>query len=108
MHRPKNLQNILIGTTALFCVGGAFVPHQSSGPVLSSAVALVSAKPASGIAATAASAAASAANVVASARKSMSPLSEEASVALSTLSSMVQPLSSPKALEDAFHSYFAF
>lgn len=94
MHYPKHMQNVLIGAAAALVAGAHFVPgHDQPGPVLTAATAFVTGKPAS----TGADAA-NPAGIVASATNS----------ALSALAPAVVKLSRPQALEDAFHSYFAY
>jgi hypothetical protein len=92
MRPPKYIQNVLLGATAVALVGTHFVPGTNqSGPVLTAATALVTGT--TGPAATPAPTTALAANVQA---------------ALGALSGSVAQLSHPKALDDAFRSYFAF
>src|SRR5437867_9325843 len=90
MQIKKFLMNGLMGTSAAIFVGARFIPGaEQNGPVLAAAATVV-AKPA--LAAT--------------------PAGDESesavAVAVSKLSSLVRPLSHPKALETAFRSYFAF
>jgi hypothetical protein len=96
MRYPKYMQNVLIGSAAALIAGGAVLPnHQQSGPVLEAATAFV----------TGSSAKAGSTYV------DGTPAAEVASatkLALSTLSSAVTHLSGPQALEDAFHSYYAY
>jgi hypothetical protein len=87
------LKNGLIGALALLCVGSRFIPGTSqNGPILSAAVAFAApSRPAdsTGI-------------------KVLDVLSTKTTAALSALQIAVRPLSHPKALETAFHSYFAY
>lgn len=94
--RPfKYTQNVLIGATALAFAGARFIPgSEKSGPVVTAATAFVSGH--------------SASPDSASMAKSASGLSATMTAALEAFSGMVRPLSSPHALEDAFHSYFAY
>lgn len=92
----KYVQNVLIGSAAALFAGTGFIPGaQKSGPVMTAAASFVSGSPVSRTTDAAASSPASA-------------LTAETKSALSALSSMVKPLSSPLALEDAFRSYFAY
>jgi hypothetical protein len=89
------MQNVLIGAAAALVAGAYFIPgHDQSGPVLTAATAFVTGQPA----ATPADDPANPAGVVALATNS----------ALSALAPAVTKLSQPQALEDAFHSYFAY
>jgi hypothetical protein len=91
MRPPRYLQNVLLGASALFVAGAHFLPdRQQNGPVLTAAVAFVSPKTTD--------ASASAENVVATFTKA----------ALDRFTGAVRPLSRPRALEDAFRSYFAY
>jgi hypothetical protein len=87
------VKNGLIGVLALLCVGSRFVPGTTqNGPILSAAVAFAAPKkPAdsSGI-------------------KVLDVLSTKTVAALHAFETAVRPLSHPKALETAFHSYFAY
>jgi len=95
MRSAISLQNVLVGASALLLVGAHFAPsHDRSGPVLSAAVAFVTPKSGS-----------------ANASVETKPTNAVASVtsaAVEALSGAVRPLSRPRALEDAFHSYFAY
>jgi L,D-transpeptidase catalytic domain len=93
MRPPKYLQNVLIGASALIFAGAHFMPthEEENGPVLKAAVSFVTATPAPG--------------------KSGGVNAGIASVtkaALRAVAGAVRPLSRPQALEDAFHSYFAY
>src|SRR5438128_955735 len=91
----KLIQNSLFALTAAFAVGARFVPaHQQTGPVLTAAAAMVTAKPV--------------ATDSGSATATSDMLATETSGALTALASSVRRLSHPQALEDAFRSYFAF
>jgi hypothetical protein len=87
------LKNGSIGALALLSVGSRFVPGtDQNGPILSAAVAFAATpRPAdsTGI-------------------KVLDALSTKTAVALNAIQTAVRPLSHPKALETAFHSYFAY
>lgn len=91
--RPSHiLQNVLLGTSALLYAGTNFVPgHDETGPVLASAISFVNGTPA----------ASDSSDVAAD-------VESKTRTALEALKSAVRPLSHPRALEDAFTSYFAF
>ena len=94
MRPPKYLQNVLIGSTALLFAGAHLVPDQkASGPVLNSAVSLVT-QPAPTSSVSAASPTGSIAAVT--------------KAAVAAFAGALRPLSRPEALEKAFQSYFAF
>jgi hypothetical protein len=85
--------HVLLGTSALLFAGSSFVPgHDDTGPVLASAISFVSGAPAAR-----SDSSGEAKEIVAETRS-----------ALDALRSAVRPLSHPRALEDAFTSYFAF
>jgi hypothetical protein len=93
MRNPKYLANVLIGAAAVALVGSHFVPGANQpGPVMKAATAFVTGDLADTIA----------------------PRDEEGAVALltetalSALRGSVRHLSHPRALEDAFKSYFAY
>lgn len=95
MRLDKTLQNVLIGATALVVAGARFVPgSENHGPVTKAAVAIATGK--------VESAEAGATTTVTTAAAG------EVESALSALSGLVRPLSSPAALQDAFHAYYAF
>jgi hypothetical protein len=95
IRSPISLQNVLVGASALLLVGAHFAPdHDRSGPVLNAAVAFVSPK--------------SDTAKAAGETKETSAVAEVASAAVEALSGAVRPLSQPRALEDAFRSYFAY
>lgn len=99
MIRSRYLQSALIGSCALLFTAAQFGPghetRQSSGPVLNAAVSWLRQKQVSGSDSVARAAAASA-------------LGAATRRAIEALNSVVGPLSSPQALSDAVHSYFAF
>src|SRR5215213_1741394 len=89
MRPSKHVGNVLIAATAVLFAGGRFVPsHDKSGPVLTKAIEIVSAKPV------------------------LAPLpttpAGKAKSAVSAIRTSVRKLSHPRALEDAFRSYFAY
>jgi hypothetical protein len=87
MIRRRNFRTVLIGATALFSLGAWTAPTH-----IASATAPV----------------ATAATSSAVAKDPTSPFLTETKNALAALAAAVRPLSHPKALEDAFHSYFAY
>jgi hypothetical protein len=94
MAYKKYLQNILLGSTAAIMVGARLVPGTDEpGPVVSAAVALVKGDTSKAD--------------VAPERATVSASSSVLS-ALDAFRSVVGPLSHPRALEDAFKSYFAY
>lgn len=95
MRLNKYMQNVLIGGAAALIAGAHFIPGtDKDGPVMAAATAIVTGKPAADSA------------VLASSTANAASL--ETSTALAAFSALVRPLSSPVALQDAFHSYFAF
>jgi hypothetical protein len=93
MDSAKYLKSCVTGFAALLFAGAQMVPGaKANGPVLSAATALVSGK-----------AVASAAD-----KTSSGMLAATIDSAVRTLGASVRPLSHPKALETAFHSYFAY
>jgi hypothetical protein len=87
------LKNGSIGVLALLCVGSRFVPGTTqNGPVLSAAVAFAAPKHAAD----------------STGFKVLDVLASKTGAALNALQTAVRPLSHPKALETAFHSYFAY
>ena len=92
MIRRRNFHTVLIGASALLSLGAWTAPTHIQPAALSagSAVATVAAAKTN------------------SAASKSSPLAEATRNALNALSSAVRPLSHPKALEDAFHAYFAY
>jgi hypothetical protein len=91
MRPPRYLQNVLLGASALLVASAHFVPdRQQNGPVLTAAVDFVNPK-----------------------RSDVSAGTEHAvatftKVAVEKFAGAVRPLSRPRALEDAFRSYFAY
>jgi len=95
MRLNKTLQNVLIGATAVVIAGARLVPgSEKNGPVTRAAIAI-----ATGTSARTDSAAPA---------KATSNLTGQIQSALDAFSGVVGPLSDPQALEDAFHSYYAF
>lgn len=95
MARRNNVQNLLIGATAVLFGGAKLMPNtQQQGPVMTAVEAVVTPH------ATASS------TVAPSAPRSA--LAMEIDGALNTLAPKVRKLSHPAALEDAFKSYFAY
>ena len=91
MRPPRYLQNVLLGASALLVASAHFLPdRQQTGPVLTAAVDFVAPKRAD--------VPASSDNAVATFTKT----------ALARFTGAVRPLSRPRALEDAFRSYFAY
>lgn len=96
MRYPKYMQNVLIGATSVLLVGSHFVPSVNQpGPVLRAATAIITGSPKASSAGT-------------TAESANSGLALMTANAVTALSAVVRPLSHPMALEDAFHSYFAF
>lgn len=89
MKMPKYLGNVLVGATAVVFAGGSYLlpDHDKSGPVLTAAVEFVSPK---GFAEPALS------------------LATMTASALEAFTGSVTRTSHPRALEDAFRSYFAY
>ncbi|MEO8578447.1 MAG: murein L,D-transpeptidase catalytic domain-containing protein [Gemmatimonadales bacterium] len=94
MITSTHIKNVLIGATAAVFVGAPLFPDSNhNGPLLGSAITFVTAKP-------------DTATPVA-----VLPLNaalSDADLALTALSDLVRPLSHPRALEEAFHGYFAY
>jgi hypothetical protein len=87
-----NVKNVLIGATAAAFVAAPKSPaHNQNGPVLNAAITFVTKHDSSAIGSTL-----------------MSSARPESEVALEALKNVVGPLSHPRALEEAFHGYFAF
>jgi hypothetical protein len=99
MLSRKYLQNIVIGATAVVFVGTRFAGDTQSGPVLDAAVAFVAGDSAADSSVTL---------TPVDSADSAAPLSGYAKAALEAFSSVVPKLSHPRALEDAFRSYFAY
>ena len=92
MRPGKYVQNVLIGAAAVLIAGARFVPgHEKSGPVMTAAASFVRG-PTPDSAET----------------SSSGLLVAETKAALGAFASAVRPLSHPRALEDAFRSYFAY
>ena len=95
MLSTRQLQNVLVGASALVFAGAHVLPGtDESGPVLTAAVAFVSARPLSVGAASSTAGSGSVAAVT--------------KTALDAFAGAVRPLSRPNALENAFRSYFAY
>ena len=93
MIQKKYLQNALIGGVAVLFGGTRMMPStDNNGPVVTSAIALVTGKTAD------------------TARMDSTPAAPKSMVvsALESFRGVVRPLSSSHALEDAFRSYFAY
>ena len=88
MRPSRNVQNVFLGGSALLFAGAEFTAgHDEPGPVLTAAVAFVTAKP------------------VATGEGTIASVTR---TALDAFTGAVRPLSRPDALEDAFRSYFAY
>jgi hypothetical protein len=87
MKLPKYVGNVLIGATAVVFAGGAYIlpDHDTNGPVLTAAVEFVTPKPGPA-----------------------SSVGSLTSTAVAAFAGSVKKLSHPRALEDAFRSYFAY
>ena len=110
MHSRKYLQNVLIWATAVIFVGAHFAGQDESGPVLDEAVSFMTGDTV-GDAAVPASADSGLVIEEASStvdESAAGALSEEAKAALEAFGSVVEKLSHPRALEDAFRGYFAY
>jgi|SRR5687768_1385610 len=94
MNTSNHVKNVLLGATAAVFVGAPMFPeHNQNGPVLDSAVTFVTGR---------------SDTTVATATAAVPRLATEVETALRALSSAVRPLSHPRALEEAFHGYFAY
>ena len=94
MITSSHVKNVLLGLTAAVFVGAPLFPeHNQNGPFLDSAVTFVTGRADTAIAYEAAA---------------VPALATELETALRALSSAVRPLSHPRALEEAFHGYFAY
>ena len=93
----RHLQNVLIGATAVLCVGARYLPADEARSA-SSAVSASAANTAGDSTGLVRTGAARGAGVVAS----------EVVAALDAFAGVVRPLSHPEALEGAFRSYFAY
>jgi len=100
MRRPSTrtiVQHVLLATTAALTVGARYVSTpQENGPVLTHAVALVTGTPADPT------------PVAAPTSDPSDVLGSETTAAVEAFSATVHRLSDPHALQDAFHSYFAY
>ncbi|MBA3727383.1 MAG: murein L,D-transpeptidase catalytic domain family protein [Armatimonadetes bacterium] len=84
------MRNVLMAALAAGFVGAPMLPENNqNGPVLDAAITLVT-------------------PVVLSSSPPASVIATATQSSLDALSSLVRPLSHPRALEDAFHGYFAF
>lgn len=102
MRTPRLIESMLIGGAAALFVGTRVIPgHDQNGPVLATAAA-IAATPADSTVRAVANA------TVGKAGSAVGGLDEEVASAVEKLSSVVGHLSRNDALEDAFHSYFAF
>lgn len=87
-----NIKNVLLGVTAAAFVGAPRIEQfNRNGPVLSAAITFVTKQDSGAIRA-----------------DTFSAIKPESQVALEKLKSVVGPLSHPRALEEAFHGYFAY
>lgn len=101
MPSKTYLQNVLIGATAVLFVGTRFAGSDQSGPLLDRAAAFVSND--------SAMAASSADSMTTVGMTDLSgPLTASAKAAVEVFSALIPKLSHPRALEDAFRSYFAY
>ena len=93
MALRKYLGNAIIGATAVVVAGARLVPgNDTTGPVMRAAVSFVSPKSARAVVAEGPTGA----------------LSTKITAALNAFANTVRPLSHPRALENAFRSYFAY
>ena len=100
MRTSRRMQNVLIGAAAVLVAGTQLLPdHEQQGPVLAAATAIVTGQP---LTLTASSTPAPVPSATASA------VDKSTAAAVAALSSKIRKLSSDQAIEDAFHSYFAF
>ena len=87
-----NVKNVLIGATAAAFVGAPHSPaFNQNGPVLNAAIIFVTEKGPADVRV-----------------ETFAAAKPESEVALEALKSVVGPLSHPRALEEAFHGYFAY
>jgi hypothetical protein len=92
MRFHPSIQNVLIGATAALFAGVKFIPGtDESGPVLRKATSFVTGS----------------ASATVNANEAPG-LAAKTTAALNAFSSAVRPLSHPRALETAFHAYFAY
>lgn len=100
MQLKKYSQNALVGAAAVMLAGSQVLPnHHTSGPVLRTVSTALAATP---------SRDSVPAEPGAAAMKSAVGVAARVGVALDAFRRVVEPLSHPAALQDAFHSYFAF
>jgi len=93
LNLPSYLKHGLFGAVALTLVGAHFVPGASAGnPILGTAPVMAATRPAT----------------TAKASLAGASLLEKTTAAVQAFAAAVRPLSHPKALEVAFHSYFTF
>ncbi|MFL5487694.1 MAG: murein L,D-transpeptidase catalytic domain-containing protein [Gemmatimonadaceae bacterium] len=93
MQLSNYLKNGILGAIALLFAGARFIPGaNANGPVLTAAAAMVVGKD----------------STTEIGAGSMSPVATKTTEALRAFASVVRPLSHPKALEVAFHSYFSY
>ena len=94
MPYKKHLQNVLIGMSAAVVAGAHLVPGSDQpGPVVTAAVAFVKADTA---------------KPTTEPERTTEVASSNVTVAVDAFRAAVRPLSHPRALEDAFKSYFAY
>lgn len=94
-HRRTLLPNLVIGSVAVLCGASRFVSApQTTGPVMNAAVSFVRGRPATGD--------------PTPLGRATDALSGEVTAALAALGSDVRQTSHPRALTDAFRSYFAY
>jgi len=95
MNSANYIKNVLLGATAAVFVGAPLFPeHNQNGPLLEAAVTFVTPKTDTSLAGVG--------TVTATTQTT------EVNVALGALGNLVRPLSHPRALEEAFHGYFAY
>lgn len=105
MRRPNQLQTILVGTAAVLVVSARFVRGEDGpGPLSLATASVLTPDP---LAAISTSTRAIAANV-ATASSRTGNVAAAVTAALTALAGSVRQLSTPQALDDAFHAYFAF
>lgn len=94
MIQKKYLQNVLIGSVAVLFGGTRMIPtNDANGPAATTAIAVLTGKPAA----------------TDTARGNPVPVAKsKVVVALESFQGVVRPLSSSRALNDAFRSYFAY
>jgi hypothetical protein len=106
MISRKYLQNVLIGATAVVFVGAHFAGQDGAGPVLTGAVEFVTGD--TDVATFGDSGLMIGKAISSGEASSEGSLSEEARAALEAFGFVVPTLSHPRALEDAFRSYYAY